>query len=82
MARLAGDLGIHLLGPMLQTPCIGAGVLRLGETDVLGAEPLIPWQQEVVLSDRGVCMVVVHLLYPVTSLGTSKEACTFQTNSV
>ena len=57
---------------MLQSPCIGNGMLQLDETDVLGAKPYIPWQQKVVLSDGGMCqqllMVVIHLLCPVACL--------------
>ena len=41
--RLAGDWGMHLLSLMLQSPCVGDSMMQLGKTDVLGAEPYVPW---------------------------------------
>ena len=76
--RLAGDWGLHLLSPMLQSPCIGDGMMQLGKTDVLGTEPCIPQQQKAVLANGGVC-ASSYRLYLFTffaklhALGTSRR---------
>ena len=44
-------LGMHLLGPVLQSPGVSDSMMQLAKSDILGAKPYILWQQEVMLGD-------------------------------
>ena len=86
--RLPRDWGMHLLSPVLQSLCIGDGMLQVGKNRCPGCQTLhILWVAEngafqtrgVLPAVCGSCSTFFAWLH---ALGTSKEACTFQANSL
>ena len=83
--RLTRNQQLGLLSPILKCPCVGEGMVWLGESVVLTAKPCIWGWHKMILPNGWVCLqrgvIIVHPFAQLCVFGTSNKAHTFQENS-